>query len=416
MQTVAQQLAKEYPDSNNGLGVTDLRRVIPLSEKYVAFYSSCSAAPATSVNCAVNVTNLVLVRAERRKRETAVRSALGASTARLLRQFVIEALVLVFAGSFLAVWAAYLGMSLLIKLIPVQQMEGMPYLLNLGLNPRVRAFAGLLSLLATALIALLPALRLQRRDLRGDLANGACGAAGNAWRRLGPRLIVLELATAVVLLVGAGLLAKSFYLLLHVDLGFKPDHLATIIVEAPKSYADGDRLMLLERQILRQIGGLPGVHSAAISSHLPVRNWDGGVWIVVPGRPSTGERNDLPERDVSFGYLEHWAHACWADATSLKTKTTETSAASLSSTIRWLSSCFPVKTPSAGTLRTRAEKKTLEIWRNRRRQGRPIGLGQPSGDLRSFQPGLLSIVLHRRANLPGGTILASNHRRRRSSD
>jgi predicted permease len=89
-----------------------------------------------------------------------------------------------------------------------------------------------------------------------------------------------------------------------VDLGFIPDHLATIVVEAPKPYADGDRLMILERQIVSQIGSRPGVKSAALSSHLPVRSWDGGVWIVVPGRPKTGERNDLPERDVSFGYLE----------------------------------------------------------------------------------------------------------------
>jgi macrolide transport system ATP-binding/permease protein len=305
MQTVAQQLAKQYPDSNNGLGATATSLSDSVVGKIrVVLFVLLGGASLLLLIALVNVTNLVLVRAERRKRETAVRGALGASTARLLRQFVIEALVLVFAGSFLAVAAAYLGMSLLIKLIPAQQMEGMPYLLNLGLNPRVCAFAGLLSMLATALIALLPALSLQRRDLRGDLADGARGAAGNTWRRLGPRLIVLELTTAVVLLVGAGLLAKSFYLLLHVDLGFKPDHLATMIVEAPKSYADGDRLMVLEKQIVRQIGSLPGVSSAAISSHLPVRNWDGGVWIVVPGRPSTGERNDLPERDVSFGYLE----------------------------------------------------------------------------------------------------------------
>ncbi len=305
MQTVAQQLAKQYPDSNQGLGAT----VTTLSDSIVGDIRGVllvllGGASLLLLIALVNVANLVLVRAETRKRETAVRGALGASTARLLRQFVIEALVLVFAGSSLAIGSAYLGINLLIKLIPAQQMTAMPYLLNLGLNPRVCAFAGLLFLLAAALIALIPALRLQRRNLRGDLADGGRGAAGNTWRRLGSRLIVLELITAVVLLVGAGLLAKSFYLLLHLDLGFDSDHLATIVVEAPKSYEDGDRLMVLERQIVSQIGSLPGVRSAAISSHLPVRSWDGGVWIVVPGRPSTGERNDLPERDVSFGYLQ----------------------------------------------------------------------------------------------------------------
>ena len=305
MQTVAQQLAKQYPDSNNGLGAT----ATTLSDSIVGNIRGVllvllGGTSLLLLIALVNVANLVLIRAESRKRETAVRGALGASTVRLLRQFVIEALSLVFAGSLLGIGAAYLGMNLLIKLIPAQQIEGMPYLMNLGMNPRVCAFAGLLSLLATAAIALIPSLRIQRGNLRGDLADGGRGAAASSWRRLGSRLIVLELVSAVVLLVGAGLLAKSFYLLLHVDLGFKPDHLATIVVEAPKSYADGDRLMVLEKQIVSRIGSLPGVHSAAISSHLPVRNWDGGVWIVVPGRPSTGKRNDLPERDVSFGYLE----------------------------------------------------------------------------------------------------------------
>ena len=305
MQTIAQQLAKQYPDSNSGLGAT----VTSLSESVIGNVRGVLLVLLGGVFllvliAMVNVASLVLVSAERRKRETALRGAMGASSVRLLKQFVIEAVVLVFAGSLSALAAAYLGMNLLIKLIPVQRLEGMPYLLNLGLNTRVLAFAALCSLLATALVSLIPALHIRHRNLRSDLVDGSRGAAGSFWRRLGARLIVLELTTAVVLLVGAGLLAKSFYLLLHVDLGFRPDHLATIQVEAPKSYADGDRLMLLERQVIRQIGSLPGVKSAAISSHLPVRSWDGGVWIVVPGRPSTGERNDVPERDVSFGYLE----------------------------------------------------------------------------------------------------------------
>jgi predicted permease len=305
METVAQQLAKQYPDSNRGLGAT----VTTLSDSIVGDIRGVllvllSGAALLLFIALVNVVNLVLVRAERRKRETAIRGALGASRARLLRQFVTEALVLVCVGSVLAVGAAYFGTNLLLKLIPAQRLEGMPYLLNLGLNPRVCAFAGLLSVLAAAVIAVTPALRIESRNLHGDLADGGRGAASVTWRRVGSRFVVLELVTAVVLLVGAGLLAKSFYLLLHVDLGFKIDHLATIIVEAPKSYADGDRLMLLEKRVVSEVGHLPGVKSAAISSHLPVRSWDGGVWIVVPGQPPTDKRNDLPERDVSFGYLE----------------------------------------------------------------------------------------------------------------
>jgi macrolide transport system ATP-binding/permease protein len=305
MQAVAQQIAQQYPDSNHGLGAT----ATSLSDSIVGNLRGVlvlllSGASLLLLIALVNVANLVLVRAESRKRETAVRGALGASIPRLLRQFVIEALVLAVAGSVLGIAAAQVGMVLLIKLIPAQRLEGMPYLLAVGFNPRVLAVAGFLSLLATFLFTVTPAARIRRRNLRGDLVQGDRGAAGNVWRRLASPLIVLELATAVVLLVGAGLLAKSFYLLLHVDLGFKPDHLATIVVETPKSYTEGDKLMVLERQIISRIGSLPGVKSAAISSHLPVRSWDGGVWIVVPGRPATKERNDMPERDVSYGYLE----------------------------------------------------------------------------------------------------------------
>jgi predicted permease len=144
---------------------------------------------------------------------------------------------------------------------------------------------------------------MARGNLRVDLTEGGRSAAGNTWRRLGTKLIVLELATAVVLLVGAGLLGKSFYLLLHVNLGMQSDHLATLVMEAPKTYAEGDKRMVLERLILGRIGSLPGVQSVGISSNRPVQSWDGDVSIVVPGRPTNGKRNDVPERLVSAGYL-----------------------------------------------------------------------------------------------------------------
>jgi hypothetical protein len=83
----------------------------------------------------------------------------------------------------------------------------------------------------------------------------------------------------------------------------RTDHLATLVVATPKSYEEGDRLKVLEGQLISRIGSLPGVQSASISSHRPLRAWDGGVSLVVPGRPSTGQRSDVPERDVSAGYL-----------------------------------------------------------------------------------------------------------------
>jgi macrolide transport system ATP-binding/permease protein len=153
------------------------------------------------------------------------------------------------------------------------------------------------------LFAVAPALRLRSRDMRGDLAEGTRGSAGKTWRRLGSKLIMVELATAVVLLVGAGLLGKSLYLLLHVNTGFMPDHLASVLVTIPKSYATDAQVMAFERTLLSRMEALPGVKSAGLSSSTPVRSWDGGTNIMVAGRPMPKERNDIPERDVSAGYL-----------------------------------------------------------------------------------------------------------------
>jgi macrolide transport system ATP-binding/permease protein len=304
LETQASLLAKQYPDSNHGLSATattladavvgDIRPVllVLLSGAFLLLLIAC-----------VNVSGLLLVRSEGRKRETAVRSALGATPARLFRQFVTEALVLVLSGSVLGVGSSYLVIKLLIKLVPADRLEGMPFLLTVGLTPQVLAFTCAVSLLAVAVFAVTPALRMAQGNLRGDLAVGGRGSAGNAWKRLSAKLIVLELATAVVLLVGAGLLGKSFYRLLHVEIGMKTDHLATLVVATPRSYEEGDRLKVIEQQIISRIGSLPGVQSASISSHRPVRAWDGGVSLVVPGRPATGQRSDIPERDVSAGYL-----------------------------------------------------------------------------------------------------------------
>ena len=304
LKTQASRLANQYPDSNHGLSATattlaeavigDIRPVllVLLSGVFLLLLIAC-----------VNVSGLLLVRSEGRKRETAVRSALGATPARLFAQFVIESMVLVLSGSVVGVASACAVIKLLLKLVPADRMEGMPFLLTVGLTPQVLGFAGLISLLAAAIFAITSAMRMPRGNLRGDLAEGGRGSAGNTWRRLGSKLIVLELATAVVLLVGAGLLGKSLYRLLHVEIGMRTDHLATLVVALPRSYAEGDRLKVLVRQIISRIGSLPGVQSASISSHRPVRAWDGGVSLVVPGRPSTGQRSDVPERDVSAGYL-----------------------------------------------------------------------------------------------------------------
>jgi hypothetical protein len=146
-------------------------------------------------------------------------------------------------------------MQLLARLIPVETMARMTFLHGLGLNVRVLAFAGAVSLLAAVLFSLTPTFRLSLPEMRAGLAEGSRGSAGNTWSRLGSKLVVLELATAVVLLVGAGLLGKSLFRLLHVPVGFEPDQLVALQVGAPQAaYAKDEQVIALQREIFRQVG------------------------------------------------------------------------------------------------------------------------------------------------------------------
>ena len=140
--------------------------------------------------------------------------------------------------------------------------------------------------------------------MREGLGEGSRGSAGNTWRRLGSRLVVVELATAMVLLVGAGLLGQSLYRLLHVDLQFQPDHLATLTIGAPDStYGKDPQSVALGRQIMRRVLRLPGVTSAGTSSVFPV-NYNGNTdWIRFVGRPYNGQHNEVNEREVSAEYF-----------------------------------------------------------------------------------------------------------------
>jgi macrolide transport system ATP-binding/permease protein len=303
MKAIAQQLERQYPeDRGYGADVVALSEVVAGNIRPVLLMLLGGAGLLLLIAC-VNVSNLLVVRSESRKREIAVRGALGASSSRLIRQFVTEGLVLVALGSAAGLGSAFLTIRMLMNLIPADMKEGMPYLAGLGLNPRVLAFAGSISLLAAALFSIAPACGLSRTNLRGDLSEDGRGSSGTLWRRLGSKLVVVELATAVILLVSAGLLGKSLYRLLHVDIGFAPDHLATLYVTMPGSYDNDQQVMALERQMIQRIGALPGVRSVGITTSRPSSSWSLAANIVVTGRPWNGEHNTVPERNVSSEYL-----------------------------------------------------------------------------------------------------------------
>jgi len=305
VKSIAQQLEKQYPDSNRGQGaaVTTLGEVI-VGDIRTILLTLLSGAGLLLLIAMVNVANLLLVRSESRRREIAVRSALGAAPGRLACQFVTEGAALAVCGGALGLASAYWVMRLLIKLIPADMMAGMSYLHGVGLNVRVLTFGVAITLLAAALFSFTPALRLSLSEMREGFAENSRGSAGTVWRRLGSKLVVLELATAVTLLVGAGLLGKSLYRLLHVDIGFQTDHLATLEVAAPRSYAKEDQAIALERRIVSGIASLPGVKSVGISSNgLPVSGNGNTTWFRVLGRPWHGEHNESPERPVNSDYF-----------------------------------------------------------------------------------------------------------------
>ena len=302
---IAKQLEQEYPDTNRDQGAF----VAPLSEVIVGdmrpiLFVLLGGAALLLVIAGVNIASLLLVRAESRRREIAVRGALGASPLRLIRQFVTEGLVVVFTGNIFGLALAYGGIRILSALIPTEFMARMAFWQNLGFSPRVLVFAGLIALLAAILFSLTPSIRSASPEMREDLAEGSRGSAGSAWRRLGSKLVVLELATAVVLLVIAGLLGKSLFRLLHVDTGMNPEHIATLMVSAPgTTYAKEPQWIALNRLVRDKVAAIPGVTNVGTTSLLPVDGWGNTTWFRVLGRPWHGEHNEVTQRDVTVNYF-----------------------------------------------------------------------------------------------------------------
>jgi predicted permease len=305
MKRIAAQLEKQYPDSNRGNSAS----VILLSEAIVGeirpiFLILLGGAGLLLLIACVNVSSLLLVRAESRRREIAVRGALGASRKRLSRQFVTEGLTLVAAGTAVGLALAYGGMKVLSGLISKQMMTGMPFLRGLGLNAHVLEFAGSLAVLGGILFSVTPILHFRFSNMRDGLTEGGRGSAGTLWRRMGANLVVIELATAVVLLTGAGLLGKSLYMLLHVDPGFPADHLVMVNVGLPDAvFSKDEQVVGFARAVVQRMENLPGVESAAITSVPPVACNCNTDWVRLVGKPYNGIHNEVNERDVSSGFF-----------------------------------------------------------------------------------------------------------------
>ena len=302
---IAQRLAQVYPDSNRD----QVAYMLPLTEvivgdiRPVLLVLLCGAALLLLI-ASVNVASLLLVRAESRKREMAVRGALGASPRRLVRQLITEGMLLAGIGCVLGLACAIGSMRGLTTLIPKDMLAGLPFLQGLGMSWHIAVFAAVLAMLAGVLLAVTPLARLRFSEIRDNLAQGGRGAAGLVWRRFGANLVVMELATAMVLLVGAGLLGKSFYRLLHVDIGLQADHIAMLRVESPpEKYKTSEQQVALAREVMQGIAALPGVEQVGLTTKLPIEDADWTTGFAVVGRPENHEHREAAIRMVSAGYM-----------------------------------------------------------------------------------------------------------------
>jgi macrolide transport system ATP-binding/permease protein len=307
MRSIADQLARQYPEADAQRGAT----VIPLADLTVGSLRPvltvllCGAFLLMAIACA-NAASLLLVRAEARKREVAVRGAMGASRGRLMRQLVTEGLVLAACSVLVGLATAQSGIQLLVRLVPPGMLASMPYLEQLGLNRIVVGFACILALLACLLFCLVPALRLAKSgsDMRGALSVGGRGFTGTLWRRFGSHLVAIEVAMAVVLLVAAGLLGKSFYRLLHAPIGLRADHLAALCVQTSEErYTTDAQIHALQQLIADRVATLPGVKSAGLTRSLPVGVNSGSTTFHIVGRPEHGERVEVLNREIDPGYF-----------------------------------------------------------------------------------------------------------------
>jgi macrolide transport system ATP-binding/permease protein len=306
MRSIAVRLRKQYPGANRDLGsvaLVPLRDVIVGDVRPVLLVLLAGAALLLLIAC-VNVSTLLLARSDKRRREFAVRGALGASSSRLFRQFAMEGLALAALGCCLGLLSAHWGMRFLSGIVPPDEMDSMPYLRGLGLNLFTAAAGCGILLMAGVLFSVIPIMRTFAAEAMEGLKEGARGSAGTTWRRFGSNLVIAEVAIAMVLMAGAGLLGKSLYLLLHVDLGFTPERLVQLQTSwKPADYTTDRQKIVLAGELMRRISSLPGVASVALSTAPPVDSAWGTASFHVAGRANRGEANEALQRQVSSTYF-----------------------------------------------------------------------------------------------------------------
>lgn len=310
LDTIAKRLERDYPESNAGIGAM----VIPMSEVIAgrirpALMVMLAAVGFLLLIACANVASLLLARAASRQREIAVRAAVGASRWRVVRQLLTESVMLAAAGGALGVLLAAWSVRALRSQLP----DIIPRLKDIGVDGSVLLFTLAISVLTGVLFGLAPALRASRTDLNETLKEGGGrGTVGDASQRARSALLVAEVALAVVLLAGAGLMVRSFLHVISVDPGFRASNVLTMQLTLPDlKYPKGREQLDFARRALERIDAVPGVRSAAIVSYLPMR---GGLISLrisvmpfqVEGAPPAiaGQEPTADYRVITPGFLE----------------------------------------------------------------------------------------------------------------
>jgi putative ABC transport system permease protein len=304
LDALSSHLAEDYPGRNQGVSL----RVESLRERVVGSTSTAlwvlfGAAGLVLLLACANLANLLRSRAAVREREFAIRAALGAGRGRIVRQLLTESLVLAGLGGLLGIGVAYLGVHLISVLVPAD----MPRLDEVSINAPVLAFAVVLSVLTGIVFGLAPALRAASSDLRGGLRPGAAGNRNVAGDRRGDGLLVVsQVAIALMLLAGAGLLMGSFVRLLSVDPGFDPTNVLTVEFSAEGSrYRERSQVVAFYNQLEEQLAAVPGVQSVGSVTALPLADESSEVALQVEGRGDlpTEEQPRAHYRFASPGYF-----------------------------------------------------------------------------------------------------------------
>jgi putative ABC transport system permease protein len=290
MTAIAARLAEAYPKSNSkhGVNVTPLAGVIVGNVRPILLVLLGAVGFVLLIACA-NVANLLLARSTRRQKEMAIRSAIGAGRGRVVRQLLTESVVLALAGGIAGLAIARWGTQAVLAVVP----GGLPRMENIGVDGWVLGFTLGVSLLTGIVFGLAPALQVSTTDLHEMLKEGSRGSSAGP-RRLRNLLVVSEVAAALVLLAGAGLMLRTVWSLARVSPGFDPGHVLTFSVGlSPANTSSSARILQTFEQTVDRIQSVPGVKSAAVSSLIPLGGSDDEIPFYVNGRPRPTSQGDM---------------------------------------------------------------------------------------------------------------------------